>query len=352
DRREAFTVYRPEALGEGRLLVAGLTPGRAALNSARLLDSAGEELHIWPFDYTRLDETKEAWNVFQHGIAVLEDGSIVVNFDSGQRLARFGACGDVLWSREGAYHHAVTAAEDGTLWTLEGEDIVQADLETGETLATISVVEDLIERHGRQGVFGLRTEENEADELEFSHDPLHGNHIEALPEKMAGAFPQFEAGDLLVSFRNLNLVAVLDPARKDLKWWSIGPWHRQHDPHFAPDGRILVYNNDMNFPPSQIVAIDPQTMDTEVLFEGGEETPFYSWRRGKFQQLPDGRLLIVESERGRVFMIDAEGELIFEYNNVFDETRNGVLGAAYFLPPDYFEEGALDCPAPQQSAEN
>jgi len=45
-------------------------------------------------------------------------------------------------------------------------------------------------------------------------------------------------------------------------------------------------------------------------------------------------------------MVNKQGQLIFEYNNIYDETRNGVLGKATYLPKGYFEEGALDCPKP------
>ena len=350
ERREAFAARRPGALGGGNLLVSGLTPDAPTINGARLIDGEGEEIHFWPFDYAAIDpEGPPPWNVFQHGVAVLPDGSVIVNFDAGNRLARFGACGEVLWSVEGSFHHSATLAEDGTLWTLRGDSLIQASAENGEVLQEISIVEDLL-MQGHHAILGLRSEENPEDEFEFGHDPFHGNHVEPLPAAFADAFPMFEAGDLLISLRNLNLVAVIGPESKKMKWWKIGPWHRQHDPHFAADGRILVYNNDMNFGPSQILAVDPASDEVEVLFEGSEEAPFYSWRRGKFQQLQDGRLLITESEHGRVFLVDAAGELVFEYNNLYDETYNGVLSAAFYLPPDYFEEGALDCPAAPQAS--
>lgn len=351
ERSEPFTLHKPEALGDGYILVSGLTPGEATINGARLLDSSGRQIHFWPFDYDAVDPGGPApWNVFQHGISVLPDGSAIVNFDAGQRLARFGACGEVIWSQEGSYHHATSLADDGTLWTLRDDSLVQIDPANGEPLAEIDLIEELIEKQGRHDILALRSEENAEDEFEFSHDPLHGNHVEALPAALADAFPLFEAGDLLISLRNLNLVGVLDGETLEMKWWSIGPWHRQHDPHFGADGRILVYNNDMNFPPSEILAIDPESRETEVLFAGSEARPFYSYRRGKFQQLADGSLLIAESERGRVFMVDAGGELVFEYNNRYDDTQNGVVSAAIHLPLDFFEAGALDCAAAPETS--
>ena len=45
---------------------------------------------------------------------------------------------------------------------------------------------------------------------------------------------------------------------------------------------------------------------------------FYSTHQGEHQILEDGRMLIVESTRGRVFMVDKNGKLIFEFIEKID----------------------------------
>jgi hypothetical protein len=53
---------------------------------------------------------------------------------------------------------------------------------------------------------------NGMDEARLGHtdDPLHLNDIKVLREEMASAFPTFAAGDVMISMRNLNAIAVLD----------------------------------------------------------------------------------------------------------------------------------------------
>ena len=143
-------------------------------------------------------------------------------------------------------------------------------------------------------------------------DALHLNHVEALSPELAPAFPMFKAGDLLVSLRRLNLLMVIDPVTETVKWTQTGPWMRQHDPHFEASGKILVYDNrsienynhEAEGRPamaSRILEFDPRTEQTEVLYEGSREEPFYVFRMGKNQRLPNGNILVTEPDPGRAF---------------------------------------------------
>ena len=360
-------VVARDGAAEGRRFVSGLTPGREALSGALLVDRAGRELHYWPIDFNRLSSGgKSPNNVYLHGIEPLRDGSIVVNFDNGDLLARIGPCGEVMWVTEGRFHHVVTQSHDGTLWSWESpvhpdpravadakaaggnretQYLVQLDAATGERLRSVSLERDIIAAHGLFGQMALRTQENAA-QLVYCCDPFHPNDIEALPPELAGAFPMFAAGDLLISLRSINLVTVLDRDTLAPKWSSIGPWHQQHDPDFLPDGTISVFNNNMGLGASQIVVANPATGEHRVAFDGAARGNFYSWRRGRHQQLPNGNIVIAESERGRVIEVNRAGEIVWAFENVYDATRNGLINDAVVLADDFFEEGALSCPAP------
>jgi Arylsulfotransferase (ASST) len=345
--RPAFATYLPGRLARGNRLISGLTAGRKALNGALLYTPDGKELHYWPVDYNVLDpDGPDPENVMLHGIVVFRDGTIIVSFDEGRILAKIDACGNVIWKNRGWYHHAVSKSYDGTVWALkwvsDTDTLDQVNADTGELIQRISLMDDIILPHHRQALFLMKYKESE-DKLITPVDPFHTNDIEILSPELAPAFPAFEAGDLLISLRQVNLVAVVSAEDHDLKWWSTGPWYRQHDPDFLPDGTISVFDNNMSFGASRILDINPQTGELKTLFEGSESLPFYSWRRGQQEMQENGNLLITEAEKGHVFEVDKAGELVWEYNNIYDETRNGIVTRAMVLPEDFFQAGALQC---------
>lgn len=58
---------------------------------------------------------------------------------------------------------------------------------------------------------------------------------------------------------------------------------------------------------------------------------------GKHQLLPNGNLLIVVPDEGRVLETTRSGDLVFEFNNMFDDDYNAHVENAMWLPKDFFE---------------
>jgi len=333
----------PGQLASGLRVVVGYFYDQPTLNGAILIDEEGRKLHFWPVDREAIAEKAPSAfetyrHSFLHGFEALPDGSIVVNFDGGSVLARLDACGEVLWAVEGAYHHVAELASDGTLWVLGGPNTAedknafsQIDPDDGTTIRTIGLDQEM-ERIGR-GIFFIRD----------AGDMFHLNDVEMLDPSIAPAFPLFEAGDVMLSLRNVNLVVVLDAQDLHIKWWQHGPWHRQHDPDFLPNGRISVFDNNMDGGVSRIIEIDSVTRETETVFEGSPNQPFYTRIRGKHQLLDNGNIFIAESQAGRAFEVTRNGEVVWEYQNRFDEDRNLLVSDAILLPPDFFAPDALQC---------
>ncbi len=346
--RDAYRVLLPDEVTPGSVLVGGLSPGRETLQGATLYGPDGTEIHHWAVDYDELvpDGVGE-FNVLLHGLAPFEDGSIVVAFDAGRALARIDACGAPMWVTEGGFHHVVSRSGDGTLWGWDDEKLAQVDEATGEVLQTIDFKTEVMEAHDMYGSLAIRSSEAIKDKgFRFFDDAFHFNDVDELTPAMAEAFPMFEVGDLLVSLRELNLVGVVRPSTRQLVWYRHGPWFKQHDPDWMPDGRIGVYDNRMGLGDSRIVAVDPATDEIEIMLEDSDDAPFYSWRRGKWQLLPGGNMLVAESERGRVFEATSDGRLVRDWNFIHDPDHNYLVTSADLVAPDFFDEGALDCPTP------
>jgi hypothetical protein len=350
--REAFTLHDAESTMPGYYAFLGMDHERR-LYSARLYDHRGQLMHTWRIDYESFDPDGPSSGVSSpHAFQVLDDGSILVGFDGGDVMTRLDACGMPIWIKPGIYHHEMTAADDGTVWTWQAEGshfaqyhyLVNFDPQTGKTLRRIGLIEDVIQKMGPSAtIFGIRPD------YEFVHltgdpsnrdevDLFHPNDVDVLSTSVAAQFPMFEAGDLLMSFRQLNLVAVLDPDTARIKWWRHGPWILQHDPDFTADGYISVYNNNSHRDRSEIIKIHPTTSEIVNELFGGE-VEFRSPAMGGHQYLPNGNVLIVVPEEGRVLEASANGDYVMEYNNLSDErlrdynehVENGVwLSQAYF----------------------
>jgi len=343
-------VVDPDRVMDGFLITTGWDESTQT-HVAWLTDREGSDLHRWVIDYDLLDPDGPAnGSKFPHGVEPLADGSLIVNFDKGDVMARIDSCGRPLWIKQGYFHHNMGKAEDGSLWTWEGvgtaysqeQYLVNFDPATGDSLARIALIDDIIAKMGpRAVIFGVRPDfefisMSKDPANEWKQDIFHPNDIEVLHSDMADSFPGLQAGDLLISLRNLHLVAVIDPVSYEVKWWSHGPWTFQHDPDFTSDGKISVYDNARFRGRSEIIKIDPVTRDvTNELFHG--ELNFFSQTMGVHQYLPNGNVLIVVPEEGRVIETSANGDLLFEYNNRASESFNAGLDNAIWLPPSFFE---------------
>jgi hypothetical protein len=351
--RETFTIHDGGRISDGYYVIVGWD-GDVNGYSARLYDKVGDRRHTWRLDYFALDPDGPLnGGDDPHAFQVLPDGSVVVGFDDGDVMARLDVCSELVWKKTGVFHHVMSRAEDGSLWVWRGDNTVYGayhylhhfDAETGATIREIALVEDIIAGLGeRSVVFGVRP--NDSFER-FERDPanrippdiFHPNDVDVLSSTAAPLFPMFEAGDLLLSFRNLNLVAVIDGDDADLKWWSHGPWITQHDPDFAPDGTISVFSNNAGRGRSEIVKMAPSTRElSNELFHG--EVAFGIAFMGVHQYLPNGNVLIVLPGEGRVLEVTRDGHYVMEFNNLLrghpaynEHVENGI-----WVPTDYFTE--------------
>lgn len=307
-----------------------------------------------------------------HGLALLPDHSIVVAMDDGDSIQRLDMCGRRQWLHAGHYNHVVSYdPDDGTVWTLrwggphqasetpvnEGAParaFVQFDAKSGRILRRFTVrqimdanpnITFLDIRHADRNL--VRTDAKGALGY-WGPDPFHFNDVEPLTAAEASAFPQFAAGDLLISARNLNALFVLNPKTLHIKWYVVGATLRQHDPDWEPDGTIAVLDNRLDRGASRIVSIDPTSGTRKVLLDGAK-IGFYSRIRGRQTRLADGDLIIASPQQGLGYEVSAKGKVLMKYadRGPAGTHLNLALTELSWLPPGTFTQGDATCATPQ-----
>jgi hypothetical protein len=350
--RVRFAIHAPALRAGGYYAFLGWDEDRGSY-AAWLHDADGTRLHSWRVDYARLDpDGPSNGSDAPHAFHVLADGSIIVGFDKGDVMARLDGCGAPVWVRPGIFHHALAPAEDGSLWTWHAEgtayghrhEIENFDPATGRRIKGLALVDDLIRQSDpAANIFAVRPEYPfralARDPQDTRLDLFHPNDIEELSTSLAARFPMFEPGDLMLSFRNLDLVMVIDRQNHEIKWYHHGPWLSQHDPDFRADGRISVYSNNFEGGRSEILTIDPGTgIVSNDLYDS--DFSFFSEWRGNHQYLPNGNVMIVVPGEGRVVELTSDGRKVLEFNNVspFGDEYNEDVANAIWLQPGYFDE--------------
>lgn len=141
-------------------------------------------------------------------------------------------------------------------------------------------------------------------------DVLHTNTLELLDAHPAGVWNR---GDLLLCMRELNTVAVVDPARAEVRWWwGAGELSGPHQPSALPDGRILVFDNGLDARRTRLVVVDPNTR--EVVWSWSAQPPqsFFCPLAGGCERLANGNLLVTNSTAGGAFELTTDGRIVWE----------------------------------------
>ncbi|MEU8607920.1 arylsulfotransferase family protein, partial [Actinoplanes sp. NPDC048791] len=141
-------------------------------------------------------------------------------------------------------------------------------------------------------------------------DVLHANALEVLQEHPQGLW---QAGDVLVSVRNLNLIAVLSLETAQVRWWW-GPGHvsRQHQPSMLPNGNILVFDNGYAIGRSRVLELDPVTRSIVWQYGTRPGESFFSPVAGGSELLDNGNVLITDARAGRAIEITRAGGVVGE----------------------------------------
>ncbi len=330
------TAFDPAQAWVGlNLMVSGHAP------EAVLMDMKGNVLHRWrrafqdvwpgplPADEGQLNTT------YWRRAHLFRNGDLLAIFE-GIGLIKLDKASNLLWAYRGHCHHDIDVDPQGRIYTLTrhfttgaGSPWLQGDViddhiavlsPDGAPLQSVSVLECIL-RSPFVAVLGRRPRDS---------DVLHTNTIELLDGRHAARRPMLRQGDVLISVRNLDLIAVADLEERRLTWATTAISRHQHQPTVVGEGNLLVFDNRGNHGDSRVLEFDPLTQQVVWSYAGTADVPLHSPTLGSCQRLPNGNTLITESEPGRVIEVTPEQRIVWEYFNPFRAGDRNELIASVF----------------------
>lgn len=323
---------------------------------AWIMDRAGTIYHTWPIDRNepwghveRARGFSQADDVYPESMHLYDSGDLLVSYHARDKfpysvgLAKFDKDGEVLWKRDSFSHHWFYVDEGGMIYA-PSHEIIESPLSipgTDEQLVCEAkkVYEDVILVLFQDGSIARRISVLQAlfesDYGALVHltqdvcDPLHLNDVRLLTEEDALEYPELAPGDMLISLRNLNTVAVLDAVTARVKWIASGLTLRQHAPRFLGDNDILIFDNlggPVDKGGSRLVRIGLAAREVSTLFPVADTPPevsFFSRIAGHIDlDMERSRVLASLTMQGRVLEIELQtGDVLWEYDHIHDVTR-------------------------------
>ncbi len=351
-RPTGLTHYDPARSSPGYTLMCG-TNSRDAV----LLDMQGRVVHRWRLDDRRFfnvellangnllamvtpERPPQPRTAENQSRFALDPGGPPEIFSflggRGDGLVELDWDGNVVWRYENvAIHHDFHRLEDGSTVTLEWapttkeveERVIGGGQQPDQPMPPNMMGDDIItldadgNETARVNLWRvLQPDDAPICPLENRWEWTHVNSIERIPD-----------GGLLFSARNTSTVGIVDPSNDGggaLRWRFGQPEiSHQHHATWQADGRVLIYDNGMHRMQdlcfSRIVLVDPETDELEVVYQGRPREQFFSAHISGVSRLVNGNYLVTEGAAGRLFEIDARGEVVWEWVSPFQVEQRG-----------------------------
>jgi hypothetical protein len=267
----------------------------------------------------------------------------VQNTAAGYGLVKLDKDSNILWSYAAGVHHSVDVAADGTVYAVQHETVNSLPdglqfiptpclVDSVAVLAPdgkpkgkpISILEafrdspyaailQLLEPSKYRDDQNAPSTKELFEEKARIQDVLHTNTVKVLTPALAQKFPGWKAGQLLITLRKLDTIAVVDPESRAVVWAASGPWRGLHDAQFLDTGNLLLFDN-LGLPKgSRVLEYDPRTQAFPWSYTGENWGPFFSNERGMCQRLPNGNTLAVNSKGGEILEVTREKEVVWSF---------------------------------------
>lgn len=271
-------------------------------------------------------------------------------------LRKIDACSNLVFQNtHDAFHHSIETDIDGNIWVPShiypqsisnekvGSDIIADGGFYDDAVVKLSPDGEILFEKSVSQIFI----DNGLEYLLFAHgddyekDPIHLNDIQ--PVNFDGDFWKKE--DLFLSLRNQSMILLYRPSTNEIIWKGTGPFLHQHDVDILDNHRISVFNNRSINVVDNINIVDGHN---EVIIYNFETNEYSSYLKdgliehdvrtiteGRGEILPNGDLLIEESNYGRTLYFNADGSLKWTHLNRAENGNVHVVGWSRIL---YTEE--------------
>jgi len=311
---------------------------------AFLLDGEGAVLHAWsdPEREAGGGRAPEAWgraHLFENGDLLVARRASLVKLDRDSKL---------LWRLEAAVHDELVVRADGSVWVLARVEKPNAWFDERHAVELDEVVEvgaDGVERRRvpllQALIDGSRLATIHALKARYrarrpSREAVAGSSLLALPK---GTPLSQKGADLLVALPTIDSLVALQLRSGSAVVAFTSP-HLVHPSGLAaaPDGRLLVFSNARGDHPPRALELDPATGAVPWQYTGSDTHALFALGCcGALQSLPNGNVLIVERDLGRVLELARDGAVLREFyppaGRRLGDFRKLPVAAAGFLAP-------------------
>jgi hypothetical protein len=359
DDAEAGVVIRSPKMQPGYTL---LVVHRAC--RAELIDEAGNVQRTWS------DPGADQWSnaeLLPNGdlITTGSDLSNATGIEDESRYAmRLAFDGTVIWKRYLPAHHDITLSPRDELVALAfkrrrvdaypgvdlRDDCIMRLSHAGEVLESVCIYDSV---RARDDLYPLRKKRANNRTGTPLVDLFHLNSVEWMhQEHLYARHPLYGPTCVIVCSRHQNRVAVFEMRTGDLVWaWGADELDGPHDASVLEDGHILVFDNGLARGWSRVVELDPLTDEIVWSFSYAEDRQpgsrndkrFYSGSKGSAQRLANGNTLICSADRGEIFEVTRDGEVVWRYfgTDLAKKEEGGFrrasLSRAYRLDKDWID---------------
>ncbi|MBL7197445.1 MAG: aryl-sulfate sulfotransferase [Candidatus Omnitrophica bacterium] len=301
---------------------------------AYLIDMSGKVVHTW--SHKGMQDEIDVWSY----VKMCDNGDLLTLFPKHRSFLRVDWDSNVKWIKEMPVHHDIAVAENKDIYTLIRKSdvffnsglpllilndyiiILSSDGEIKKKLSLFKILKKeippvvfakyqrwIINPKNILKIFPQKLICLRADYF----DIFHTNTIEIIDRDIDGVCKK---GDLLICVRELDLIGIVDIEDEKLVWqWGAGNLDKPHHPTLLENGNILIFDNGYHRGYSRIIELNPLTKNIVWEYKTDPPDEFFSADMGASQRLPNGNTLITESDRGRVFEITQDGEIVWEFYN-------------------------------------